>query len=201
MSHLWALAQIFFIDFSLTADNAVVLALVVAGMPREQGQRALLLGISAATLLRIVLALVAVRLLRVVGLTLAGGFLLLWVCWRMWREMQHDRGGASLRLSMAPQRETVSFRRAVATIGLADLSMSLDNVLAVAGVARGDKVMLAIGLTLSVLAMGMASTLLVGLVKRFPVLVWFGLLIVLQLALRMIWEGSHQVLFHDGYST
>ncbi|MGA3397928.1 MAG: YjbE family putative metal transport protein [Acetobacteraceae bacterium] len=183
---LTALAQVVLIDIALAGDNAVVVGLAVAGLPRGQKRPAIILGIAAATAIRVALGTIALELLAVIGLLLAGGLLLLWVCWRMFRELRRHRavGDAAPRKSL-PQ--------AMLQIVLADLSMSLDNVLAVAGVAYGSPWVLVTGLVLSVVLMGIAANLLANLLERQRWIAWAGLLIVLYVAVRMIWEGSFEV--------
>jgi YjbE family integral membrane protein len=186
-----ALAQIVFIDVALAGDNAVVVGLAVAGLPASQKRRAILLGIAGATAIRIAFGAITLQLLAIIGLTLAGGLLLLWVCWRMYRELRRHRNGGS-----AAARSPKTLRQAMLQIILADVSMSLDNVLAVAGAANGSTWVLAVGLALSVALMGLAAGLIAGLLERFRWIAWVGLLIVLYVALHMIWEGSNQVAAH-----
>ncbi len=184
---LTALAQVLFIDLVLAGDNAVVVGMAVVGLPPAQKRRAILLGIGAATIIRIALATVTLQLLEIVGLTLAGGLLLLWVCWRMYRELRpRDQG----EQAVPPAR---SLRQAMFQIVLADLSMSLDNVLAVAGASQGHPWVLAAGLAISVLLMGVAASLIANLLERRRWIAWVGLAIVLYVALKLIWEGWHQV--------
>ena len=186
---LIALAQVLMIDIVLAGDNAVVIGLAAARVPPALRGKVILWGLVAAVVLRIALAVVAVSLMEIIGLTLAGGILLLWVCWRFWRDI---RGGAH---HAAPAMQAgASIRRAVLQILLADLSMSLDNVLAVAGAARGHLDVLVIGLLLSVALMGAAANLIARLLERFRWISYVGLGIVLYVALNMIWHGSHQVL-------
>jgi YjbE family integral membrane protein len=193
VSHLWprlvALAQVLLIDITLAGDNAVVIGLAVAGLAGAKRRQAILLGVAAATAIRLLLALVAVRLITIIGLTLAGGLLLLWVCWRMARELRHTRGRGG---PAAPAR----FGPAVLRIIVADLSMSLDNVLAVAGAAGKDTVALATGLGFSVILMAAAADIVARLLERRRWIAWVGLGVVLFVALRMIWDGSAQVLRH-----
>ena len=193
VSHLWprlvALAQVLLIDITLAGDNAVVIGLAVAGLAGAKRRQAILLGVAAATAIRLLLALVAVRLITIIGLTLAGGLLLLWVCWRMARELRHTRGRGG---PAAPAR----FGPAVLRIIVADLSMSLDNVLAVAGAAGKDTVALATGLGFSVVLMAAAADIVARLLERRRWIAWLGLGVVLFVALRMIWDGSAQVLRH-----
>jgi len=184
---LTALVQVVLIDVTLAGDNAVVVGLAVAGLPAKQRRPAIVLGIAAATAIRVALGTVALELLAVIGLLLAGGLLLLWVCWRMYRELRgrQKRGGAGM-----PHK---TLRQAVVQIVLADLSMSLDNVLAVAGAAFGTPWVLVAGLVLSVVLMGVAANLLANVLERQRWIAWAGLLIVLYVALHMIWDGSVEI--------
>jgi len=184
---LVALAQVVMIDVALAGDNAVVVGMAVAGLPARQKRPAILLGIAGATVIRIVLGAVALRLLAIIGLLLAGGLLLLWVCWRMFRELRPDQ-----RAGEAP-RSGKTLRQAMLQIILADFSMSLDNVLAVAGAAHGSIWVLSAGLLLSVALMGLAANLIARLLERRQWIAWVGLLIVLYVALTMIWHGAHEV--------
>ncbi len=192
LPQLTALGQVLFIDLVLAGDNAVVVGMAVAGLPAEQKRRAILWGIAAATVIRIGLATVTLQLLAIVGLTLAGGLLLLWVCWRMYRELRPHRRehGAA-----PPAR---SLRRAMVQIVLADLSMSLDNVLAVAGAAHGSVWVLVVGLAVSVVLMGAAAGLIASLLERQRWIAWVGLAIVFYVALKLIWEGWNQVAANVG---
>ncbi|MDT7953389.1 MAG: YjbE family putative metal transport protein [Acetobacteraceae bacterium] len=191
-AELWpqlvALLQVLLIDLVLAGDNAIVVGLAVNGLPVELRRRAILFGVTAATLLRIVFALVTLKLLAIIGLLLAGGLLLLWVCWRMYRELRH-RDVNHLSTDTAPK----TMRAAMMQIVLADLSMSLDNVLAVAGAAREHPWVLVLGLAMSVVLMGAAASLVARLLDRYRWLAWVGLAIVLYIACKMIWEGTHEV--------
>lgn len=190
---LAVLAQVLMIDLVLAGDNAVVIGLAVARLAKAQQRRAILIGIGAAAVMRIGFALVALRLLAIIGLTLAGGLLLLYVAWKSWREFRR----APLESGPpAPAR----LREAVLRIIVADLSMSLDNVLAVAGAARNHPALLAAGLVVSVGLMGLAANLVARLLTRHRWLVWVGLAIVLYVALAMIYGGSMQVASHFGIS-
>jgi YjbE family integral membrane protein len=183
---LVALGQVVLVDLTLAADNAVVVGLAVAGLPAARRRGAILLGIGAATVLRIALGAVALQLLAIVGLLLAGGLLLLWVAWKMYRELrQHGAPAAT------PVAKTLW--QAVWQILLADLSMSLDNVLAVAGAAGGRLWVLVTGLALSVVLMGLAASVVARMLARYRWLGWVGLLVVVQIALRLIWDGAWQV--------
>ena len=190
-----ALLQVLLIDIVLAGDNAVVVGMAAAGVSKEIRARVIFWGIACAVVLRIGLALVAVQLLAIVGLTLAGGLLLLWVCWRMFRDIrQHQIGGNPDAINdQARGKKDRSFGRAISHIVIADLSMSLDNVLAVAGAARGHIIVLVIGLLISVALMGAAANLIAGLLGRYPIIAWLGLAVIVFVAVEMIWQGSTQV--------
>ncbi|MET3990753.1 YjbE family integral membrane protein [Bradyrhizobium sp. i1.4.4] len=192
---LTALLQVILIDLVLAGDNAVVIGLAAAGLPAEQRRRAVIVGIVAATALRIVFAGVATQLLQVIGLLLAGGVLLLWVCWKMWRELREQSAHTELSLShggsagSAPaSRKT--FGQAALQIVAADVSMSLDNVLAVAGAAREHPYILAFGLLLSVAMMGVAADLLGRVLQKQRWIAYVGLAIIVYVAFEMIYRGS-----------
>ena len=191
---LTALAQVLVIDLVLAGDNAVVVGMAVAGLPAAQRRKAVIFGIGAATLLRIALATITLTLLEIVGLVLAGGLLLLWVCWRMYRDLRRPAAHAAAVSTQAPK----TYRSAMLQIVLADISMSLDNVLAVAGAAHGHPWVLVTGLVISVALMGLAANFIASLLERWRWIAWVGLLIVVFVALRMIWEGSLQVAHETG---
>ena len=186
---LMALFQVLMIDIVLAGDNAVVIGLAAARVPPELRRKVILWGLAAAVVLRVGLALIAVKLLGVIGLTLAGGILLLWVCWRFWRDISGPH--AKSHATVTPGG---SLKQAILQIVLADVSMSLDNVLAVAGAAREHIDVLVIGLLLSVALMGAAANIIARLLERYRWISYIGLLIVLYVALSMIWHGGHQVL-------
>ena len=179
LPQLVALAQVLVIDLTLAGDNAVVVGLAVLGLPPRERRQAILFGIVAATLIRVALATVALQLLAIVGLTLAGGLLLLWVCWRMVRELRHRP--AADDPSLAGRAGPGALRRAIGRIVLADLSMSLDNILAVAG-AAGQHLWV----------------LITGLVERYRWIAWIGILIVAAVSIELIVEGTHQVVRQTG---
>jgi YjbE family integral membrane protein len=185
---LVALAQVVLIDITLAGDNAIVVALAVTGLAARQKRPAILFGIVGATVIRIALGVVALQLLAVIGLLLAGGLLLLWVCWRMFRELRRPRGRPD-----ADHGSGKTLGQAMFQIILADVSMSLDNVLAVAGAASGSTWVLAVGLLLSVVLMGVAANLLAKVLERQRWISWVGLMIVLYVAVSMIWDGSQDV--------
>jgi YjbE family integral membrane protein len=184
---LSVLGQVVLINVVLSGDNAIVVGLAAAGLPSAQRLRALWLGIGAATVLRLVFALVATTLLRVLGLLLAGGLLLLWVAWRLWREV------SAAKPSHSASKGVKSFGSALWQIIVADVSMSLDNALAVAGAALGHPAILALGLTISVLLMGGAASLIAALLERHRSIAYLGLLVIVYVALKMIWHGARQV--------
>ena len=186
---LIALAQVLMIDVVLAGDNAVVIGLAAARVPAGLRRKVILWGLVAAVVLRVGLAVVAVSLMKIIGLTLAGGIVLLWVCWRFWRDIsgQHAHGAPAVDAN-------TSLKRAVLQIVLADVSMSLDNVLAVAGAARDHLDVLVIGLLLSVGLMGAAANLIARLLERYRWISYIGLAIVLYVALSMIWHGAGDVL-------
>jgi YjbE family integral membrane protein len=202
---LAALLQVVMIDLVLAGDNAVVIGLAAAGLAPEQRQRAIILGIVAATVLRIILATIATQLLQVLGLLLAGGILLLWVCWKMWRELRtasQDQQEADEMLvdcdprhdgTVAGRLRRKSFSQAALQIVMADISMSLDNVLAVAGAAREHPFILAFGLLLSVTLMGIGANLLGRLLQKHRWIAYVGLAIILYVACEMIYRGAHEL--------
>jgi len=208
-SELVALVQVVLVDLVLAGDNAIVIAMAVVGLPADRRGRVLALGIAAATVMRIGFAVVTVQLLHVVGLVLAGGVLLLWVSWKFWRELRIQRredaaaeeipaviGGEAAHARADAPTKTVG--AAVVQIILADLSMSLDNVLAVAGVARDHAWVLVIGLTLSIAFMGLAAALIARVLARHHWVAYFGLAVIFYVALSMIWDGTLEVLAATG---
>jgi YjbE family integral membrane protein len=206
---LTALFQVVMIDLVLAGDNAIVIGLAAAGLPEEQRKKAILVGIMAATILRIGFATITVQLLQIIGLLLAGGVLLLWVCWKMWRELhashqQHqqakfqslsaartiDATGAVVHYAVVHQK---TIGQAIWQITLADVSMSLDNVLAVAGAAREHPVILIFGLGLSIALMGLAASFIARLLEKHRWVAYVGLLIILYVALDMSYRGALEV--------
>ncbi len=199
-SELAALGQVLLIDLVLAADNAIIVGMVAARLPKEQRARVIMIGILAATIMRIGFAVVTSHLLQIIGLTLAGGILLLWVCWKLWREIRATAAESHELDDPAGERpikggEIKTTRQAIIQIVLADISMSLDNVLAVAGAAGEHTWVLIMGLTLSVAFMGIAATLIARILKKYHWLSYVGLITILYVSLKMIWEGSEQV-FH-----
>jgi YjbE family integral membrane protein len=185
-----ALLQVLMIDIVLAGDNAVVIGMAAARVPPALRNKVIFWGLAAAVVLRVVLASIAVKLLAIIGLTLAGGILLLWVCWRMWRDIRCTKEDhEEIKLD-----ENASLKNAITQIVVADVSMSLDNVLGVAGAARNHLDVLVIGLLLSVALMGAAANVIARLLEKARWISYVGLLIVLYVALTMIWEGAHQVI-------
>jgi len=187
---LAALLQVIMIDLVLAGDNAVVIGLATAGLAPDQRRRAILVGIVAATALRIAFAGVATQLLQIIGLLLAGGILLLWVCWKMWRELRATSRHGHHNDEVAAGTPRKTFAQATLQIVVADLSMSLDNVLAVAGAAREHPFVLAFGLLLSVALMGIAANLLGRLIETHRWIAYLGLAVILYVACEMIYRGA-----------
>jgi len=202
------LLQVIMIDLVLAGDNAIVIGLAAAGLPKEQRAKAILIGIIAATVLRIGFAAVTTQLLQIVGLLLAGGVLLLWVCWKMWRELrtphEHEmEANEALEDSDINQDGTVAgraprktFAQAAWQIVIADVSMSLDNVLAVAGAAREHPGILVFGLALSIALMGLAASFIARILQKHRWIAYVGLVVILYVSLDMIYRGSFEVMGH-----
>ena len=191
---LSALLQVVVIDLVLAGDNAVVIGLAAAGLPAQQRGKAILIGIAAATLLRILFALLTTQLMQIVGLLLAGGILLLWVCWKMWRELRataHEATAEHTADGAEDQRETLW--QATTQIIVADVSMSLDNVLAVAGAAREQPIVLVFGLALSIAMMGAAATFIAKLLQNHRWIAYVGLAVILYVAVDMTIRGASEI--------
>ncbi len=200
-----ALLQVMAIDLVLAGDNAIVIGLAAAGLAKEHRAKAILIGIIAATVLRIFFALITTQLLAIVGLLLAGGLLLLWVCWKMWSELRNGHGTEERAEEALTETDlnadgtiagggpTKTLRQAAVQIIIADVSMSLDNVLAVAGAARDHPTVLIIGLVLSIALMGLAATFVARLLNKHRWIAYVGLAVILYVALDMIWRGWEEV--------
>jgi YjbE family integral membrane protein len=202
---LTALFQVAMIDLVLAGDNAIVIGLAAAGLPRDQRGKAILVGIAAATILRIGFAGITVQLLQIIGLLLAGGILLLWVCWKMWRELRtslehqqknaevaSDDGNLNAGNNTCEQpRKTLG--EAIWLITIADVSMSLDNVLAVAGAARETPLILIFGLVLSIALMGFAASFIANLLQKHRWIAYVGLIIILYVAFDMCYRGAEEI--------
>ena len=194
-------------DIVLAADNAVVIGLAASRLPEKMRNRAILYGIIGATVMRIAFALIAVELMQIIGLTLAGGALLLWVAWKFWVDIENDRrarvagenSDASAKASgkkhkaLASVEGPVTMSSAMVKILVADVSMSLENVLAVAGAARDHWEVMVIGLAFSVLLVGGASTFIARILKKYHYLIYIGLAVIIWIALRMMYDGGHEV--------
>jgi YjbE family integral membrane protein len=202
-SQLTALVSVVLIDIVLAGDNAVVVGTAAAGLPARQQRRVIMIGVALALVARVLFALIAVQLLAIIGLLLAGGLLLLWVAWKIWRELHHggheedaaalpeNPGGTAVLAKATPK----SMGSAITQVAVADISMSLDNVLAVAGAAREHPYIMIFGLLLSIALMGLAAQLIARLIDRYRWIAYVGLGIVLLVAFKMIYEGGLEV-FH-----
>lgn len=196
---LAAFIQVLLIDLVLAGDNAIVVGALAAGLPAEQRKKVILIGVIAALVLRIIFALTVSWLLGIVGLVLAGGLLLLWVAWRMYRDIHHGAVGESAGSPEITGDEgsgipaAKSFAAAAWSVAIADVSMSLDNVLAVAGAAREHPGILIVGLIFAVALMGIAANIIAQYIERYRWIAWVGLIVILYVALKMIWEGFHEV--------
>ncbi len=204
---LWAqlvtLGQVIAIDLVLAGDNAIVVGMAAAGVPKEQRRKVIFAGIGAAIMLRIFFALITTQLLAVIGLTLAGGILLLWVCWKMFHELREQASDEvtpdeALEAGNLPEKAK-PMSTAIWQIVVADVSMSLDNVLAVAGAAQEHPYILAVGLLLSVAMMGTAANLIAHVLHRHRWIGWIGLVIITYVAISMIWRGGEEVVQHTAF--
>ena len=205
LDEIVAFVQVVLVDLVLAGDNAIIIGVAASGLPPGQRGRVMVIGIAAATVLRILFASITVQLLQIIGLLLAGGLLLLWVSWKLWRELEEMRREQrrERELADAPDGQAVpgephehkqkSMREAVTQIIVADVSMSLDNVLAVAGVAREHVWVLVFGLALSVAFMGFAAVMIARLLDRHHWIAYLGLVIIFYVALRMIWDGAWEI--------
>jgi YjbE family integral membrane protein len=192
---LVTLGQVILIDLTMAGDNVVIIGTLTSGLPAKDRRRVIMFGVGMALVFLIAFALVATQLLKITGLLLAGGLLLLWVAYNMFRELRpkpqvtaDDPGTEAVEGPPASK----TFLQAAIQVTLADLSMSLDNVLAVAAAARDHPAVLFVGLALSVTLMGLAANIVARLVQRYHWIAWAGLLVILYVALKMVWEGAHQ---------
>ncbi len=207
-SALSALLQVLMIDLVLAGDNAVAVGLAAGGLPPELRRKAIFWGLVVAVVTRIGFALITTQLLGIVGLLLAGGVLLLWVCWKMWREMRDHAVAGEVAAEAAldddattePKVKPKTFRAALIQILIADVSMSLDNVLAVAGAAREHPTILVFGLILSIALMGVAAHAIARLLHKYRWIGYVGLFIVLYVALHMMYQGGQEVIADLGYT-
>ncbi|MCY7338824.1 MAG: YjbE family putative metal transport protein [Sphingomonas bacterium] len=189
--------QVLMIDLVLAGDNAIVVGALAAGLPAEQRKKVILIGVLAALVLRVFFALIVTQLLQVVGLILAGGILLLWVAWKMWRELDHSGESAGSPEIEGDERSGIrpakSFAAAAWAVAVADVSMSLDNVLAVAGAARDHPGIMIVGLIFAVALMGIAANIIAKYIERYRWVAFVGLAVIVYVAGKMIWEGWHDV--------
>jgi len=196
---LMALAQIIMIDVVLAGDNAIVVGLAASRVAPELRARVIFWGIAGAVVLRIFFAAITTQLLAIVGLTLAGGILLLWVCWKMYREIRHSSpsahslGAAAVSDQQTTDARNMSFWGALTQIIIADVSMSLDNVLAVAGAAKGQTWVLVVGLAIAVVLMAVAANFIARILAKHHWITWIGLIIIAYVAVDMIWAGTYEV--------
>ena len=196
--NLLPLINVIVIDVVLAGDNAIIVGLAASRVKEELRSKVILWGIVGAVLLRIVFAVLATQLLAIVGLLLAGGLLLLWVCWKMYWELTHKgekrvgSHGLAARTGQPVERR-MSFRAAVTQIVVADVSMSLDNVLAVAGAAKGSTSVLIIGLAVGIVLMAVAANFIANMLARYPWIAWIGFLVILYVALDMVFDGSREI--------
>ena len=197
-----AFIQVLLIDLVLAGDNAIVVGALAAGLPADQRKKVIVIGVVAALVLRIFFALTVSWLLGIVGLVLAGGLLLLWVAWRMYRDLHHGEAGSSPGSPEISGDEdsgipaAKSFAAAAWSVAIADVSMSLDNVLAVAGAAREHPGILIVGLIFAVALMGIAANIIAQYIERYRWIAWIGLAVIVYVAGKMIWEGFHEVQPH-----
>lgn len=192
-----ALLQVLMIDLVLAGDNAIVVGALAAGLPPEQRRKVIMIGVLAALVLRVLFALIVSQLLQIVGLILAGGLLLLWVAWKMWRELRHAGESTGSEEIEGDEhsglRPAKSFAAAAWAVAVADVSMSLDNVLAVAGAAREHPGILIVGLIAAVALMGIAANAIAKYIERYRWIAYLGLLVILWVAGKMVWDGWHDV--------
>ena len=192
-----AFVQVIMIDLVLAGDNAIVVGALAAGLPPEQRKKVILIGVIAALVLRVFFALIVTQLLQVVGLILAGGVLLLWVAWKMYRELKHDGESAGSPEIEGDEhsgiRSAKSFAGAAWAVAVADVSMSLDNVLAVAGAARDHPGIMIVGLIVAVALMGLAANVIAKYIERYRWIAYVGLVVILYVAGKMMWEGWQDV--------
>ena len=188
-----AFLQVLMIDLVLAGDNAIVVGALAAGLTADQRRKVILIGVLAALVLRIIFALVVTQLLQIIGLILVGGLLLLWVAWKMWRELRHQGESVGSEEIVGDEhsglRPARSFGSAVWAVAIADVSMSLDNVLAVAGAARDHPGILIVGLVFAVILMGVAANVIARYIERYRWIGYIGLLVILYVAGKMIYDG------------
>ncbi|MCY4541662.1 MAG: YjbE family putative metal transport protein [Rhodobacteraceae bacterium] len=195
---LLAIVQIVFADFVLSGDNAVVIAMAAAGLPTSQRRQAIMLGMAMAAGFRLFFAIIASFLLEIPGILLIGGILLAWVCWRFYSDIRSQEWATSPSIE-TPEgarkgKSGGNMRRALLTIAMADISMSIDNVLAIAAIARDDRVLLMLGMAFAILLMVLCATIIMRILHRYPLLSWLGLLFLVYLTGLMLYDGTEQLL-------
>lgn len=195
-----AICQVILIDLVLAGDNAIVVGMAAAGVAPEYRKRVIVYGIALAVVMRIIFAGVTMELLNIIGLTLAGGLLLLWVCWKLYRDLREEAIAQAMREVEGASAEGIaadgsrkSLRAAIMQVAIADISMSLDNVLAVAGAANNHMTAMVIGLSLSVILMGVGATMIAKLLMKHHWIGYIGLLLIVYVAAAMIWRGGHEL--------
>jgi len=192
--------QVIFVDLVLAADNAIIVAMVASRVPPEIRQKVIFMGIAAAVVMRIGFSLIAIQLLAVPGLKLIGGLLLIWVCWKLWQEIRKSKNEDEHEFANQNSTELTSTRSAIFQIVIADLSMSIDNVLAIAGLSRDYPIILVFGLVLSVAFMIFAATLISKVVEKYPLVNYIGLIIIFYVGLQMIYEGTLELSSHPAFA-
>ena len=195
-----AICQVILIDLVLAGDNAIVVGMAAAGVAPEYRKKVIIYGIALAVVMRIIFAGVTMELLNIIGLTLAGGLLLLWVCWKLYRDLREEaiaqamrdvEGGGAVGKDAGGNQK--SLRAAVLQVAIADISMSLDNVLAVAAAANNHMTAMVVGLSLSVILMGIGATLIAKLLMKHHWIGYIGLVLIVYVAAAMIWRGGHEL--------
>lgn len=196
----WAISQVIFIDLVLAGDNAIVVGMAAATVAPEYRKKVIVLGVALAVIMRIAFAAVTMQLMEIIGLKLAGGLLLLWVCWRLYRDLAEHPPEVGAGLD-ADGKDVVhkSMSMAIFQVAVADITMSLDNVIAVAGVAQGDMTVMVIGLALSVVLMGVGATMIARLLQRHRWIGYLGLILIVYVALKLIFAGGSEIVAFTGY--
>ncbi len=195
VSQLTALVSVVLIDIVLAGDNAVVVGTAAAGLPPQDQRRVIFYGSAMALVFRVIFALVAVQLLAIIGLLFAGGLLLLWVAWKIWRELQHKPDQAEMDAAIEQaKRQPKTLRSAITQVAVADVSMSLDNVLAVAGAARDHPYIMIFGLVFSIALMAVAAGFIARLIDKYRWVAYVGFAIVLLVAVKMVYEGALEIM-------
>ncbi len=194
MNELSVFIQVVLVDLLFAGDNAIAIGLVAAGLPKEQRKKVITIGVALAVVARIIFAVLTVQLLKIPGLLFIGGLLLLWVCWRLWSDMRRkEKQEANPHTDIGATGKTITFRQALFQILVADISMSLDNVLAVAAIAREHLLILVFGLVLSVVLMVVGATMIANLLDKYKWIEYVGLLIIFVVAGTMLWDGGHEI--------